>query len=397
MEKYLSDVLDTSLFEKGYLNVIWAPCGCGKTTAAINMMLPLASVPRRAIYLIDTKIGNERLAQHHQDKLEMPWPYYAHSIANTDSSWGEGMDKVCVTTYAQFGSWCRQYPGFAERYEYIICDEPQNLVNFSEIGKWVKGEVDVNLHKVARQAICDAVRRGNTTVIGMTATPKPLEKLECALYEVPIDRTELHHYTENQVIRYSNLDLILDNIKVGMRGGIYMKHVKPMIALGAKLRERGFHPLMLWSLNYEDAPLSAEQLRARKYIIDNEAVPDEYDIFMFNATAETSINIYSHMDFFIAHNTSATNIIQSRGRYRNNLETFYVEDVRGVTDIPESYLGKPLDRKELKEMRALLGIKKDKDRHEISIDDMLLEFSNHGYNVEYSKRNRKDCFVIQKQ
>ena len=33
MEKFLSDVLDTSLFEKGKLNVIDAPCGCGKTTA----------------------------------------------------------------------------------------------------------------------------------------------------------------------------------------------------------------------------------------------------------------------------------------------------------------------------------------------------------------------------
>ena len=47
----------------------------------------------------------------------------------------EDDDKVCVTTYAQFGYWCAQYPNYAENYEYIICDEPQNLVNFSEIGK----------------------------------------------------------------------------------------------------------------------------------------------------------------------------------------------------------------------------------------------------------------------
>ena len=394
---FLSDVLDTSYFQKEVMNVINAPCGCGKTTAAIDMILPLASVPRKAIYLIDTKLGNERLAQHHMDKLVMPSPFYAESIANQKSLWGEGMDKVCVTTYAQFGSWCRQFPRFEERYEYSLCDEPQNLVNFSEIGKWVKGEVDVNLHKVARQAICDAVNRGNVSVVGITATPKPLEKLKCCLLDVPIDRTHLHHYTEKQVIRYANLDVILDDIKVGMRGGIYMKRVKPMIQLGAKLRERGFNPLMLWSLNYEETPLSAEQLRARKYIIDNEAVPDEYDIFMFNATAETSINIRSHMDFFIAHNTSDTSITQSRGRYREDLETLYVEDLRGVNSIPDSYLDRWLDRKELKELRSLLGMKKDKDRHEISIDDMLREFSNHGYNVEYSKRNRKDAFIIRKQ
>ena len=68
---FLSDVLDTSYFQKEVMNVINAPCGCGKTTAVIDMILPLASVPRKAIYLIDTKLGNERLAQHHMDKLEM--------------------------------------------------------------------------------------------------------------------------------------------------------------------------------------------------------------------------------------------------------------------------------------------------------------------------------------
>lgn len=37
------------------------------------------------------------------------------------------------------------------------------------------------------------------------------------------------------------------------------------------------------------------------------------------------------------------------------------------------------------------------EKHSASIDDMLREFSNHGYNVEYSKRNRKDAFIIRKQ
>ncbi len=47
---------------------------------------------------------------------------------------------------------------------------------------------------------------------------------------------------------------------------------------------------------------------------------------MFNATAETSINIRSHMDFFIAHNTDETTITQSRNRYRGDLDTSYIYD-----------------------------------------------------------------------
>ena len=78
---------------------------------------------------------------------------------------------------------------------------------------------------------------------------------------------------------------------------------------------------MLWSLANTDYPLSAEQLRARKFIIENEEVPPQYDIFLFNATAETSINLRNPIDFFIANNPNETSITQSRGRYRVDITT----------------------------------------------------------------------------
>jgi len=258
--------------------------------------------------------------------------------------------------------------------------------------------VDVNLHKVARKAICDAVNRGNVKVIGITATPKPLEKLECCLYCVPLDRANLRHFTAEKEIRYIDVNTVIDKITPGMRGGLYTPHVMDLITLGDKFRARGFNPLMLWSLSYEKQPLTTEQLKARKYIIDNEAVPDEYDIFLFNATAETSINLYSHMDFFIAHSTGETSIEQSRGRYRGDLQTLFIRDMRSIRPIPDHFLNVPRDRTELKGLRDYLGIKKDNDkRHEISIDDMLREISKNGYNVEPIRKNQKDYFIIRKE
>lgn len=55
-------MLDTSHFLRGTFNLVVAPCGCGKTTAAINIIAALASSPRKALFLIDTRNGNERLA-----------------------------------------------------------------------------------------------------------------------------------------------------------------------------------------------------------------------------------------------------------------------------------------------------------------------------------------------
>lgn len=41
--KYLSDVLDTTQFQRGKINLIEAPCGCGKTTCAKGKIADLAS------------------------------------------------------------------------------------------------------------------------------------------------------------------------------------------------------------------------------------------------------------------------------------------------------------------------------------------------------------------
>ena len=393
MAKYLSDVLDTTHFEKGYFNVIWAPCGSGKTTAAIERIAPLASAPRKAIYLIDTRLGKDRLSR--EDGLTTPCHFYSGSIANNDGFF-EGDKKIAVTTYAQFGYWCACYPNFAEKFEYIICDEPHNLVLFSEMGKKLGQNIDV--HKVARSAICEAVKRGNVMVVGISATPKPLEKLACELKEIPIDRSNLHHYTENEIIPYASINSILTQIPTGKRGGLYVKHVQPMLRFGDILRERGFNPLLLWSLSYEKKQMDAAQLAARQYIIEHEAVPDEYDVFLFNATAETSINIRSHMDFFIAHDTGETHITQSRGRYRGDLDTLYVYDREsgGGVVVPQEFIERDLFMDDLKLLRSVLDITKDKKGHVISIDDMLELIDRCGYTCEKTTKNRKKCVIIHK-
>lgn len=393
MEKYLSDVLDASHFEKGYFNVIYAPCGSGKTRAAIEKIAPLASSPKKAIYLIDTRLGKDRLSR--EDGLITPCHFYSGSIANNDGFF-EGDKKVAVTTYAQFGYWCSCYNNFAERFEYIICDEPHNLVLFSEMGNKFGQRVDV--HKVARSAICDVVNRGNVMVVGISATPKPLEKLACELKDIPIDRSNLRHYTEKETIRYASINSILTQIPLGKRGGLYVKHVQPMIRFGNVLRERGFNPLLIWSLEYKKTPMDAKQLAARQYIIEHEAVPEEYDVFLFNATAETSINIYSHMDFFIAHNTAETHIVQSRGRYRGNLEMLYVYDYEtgGAIVVPQEFLNRDLFKDDLKLLRSVLAIKKDGKGHDLSIDEMLKRIDDSGYTCEITLKKRRNCVIIHK-
>lgn len=391
--KFLSDVLDMSHFEKGFMNVIYAPCGSGKTTCAIKHIAPLASSSKKVIYLIDTRIGKERLS--HEEGLTAPCPYYDNEIMNGMGFW-ENDDKIVVTTYAQFGVWCERHPGFAEKYEYIICDEPQNLVLFSKIGS--KDKTDIPVHKIARAAICAAANNGNVMVIAISATPKPLEELDCVLKDIPIDRTDLRHYEEYNTIYYARPEDALNAVLLGQRGGLYVKHVQPMKQFAEILRGRGFNPLMIWSLDYKE-PMNAEQLAARAYIIENEAVPEEYDVFLFNATAETSINIRSHMDFFIAHETGDTHITQSRGRYRGDLETLYVYDRNSsyAVVVPDEFLDRVLFREDLKELRARLDMVKNENGGDFSCDHMLRVFTDCGYICENCYVKRRKAYIIRRK
>ena len=377
--KYLSDVLDVSLFEKGVMNVIEAPCGCGKTTCAINHIAPLASSPRKALYLIDTKNGCQRLSQ--EEKLTTPYQYYADDVAGNYFS-SEIPDKVVVATYARFGVWVGQYPNFADHFEIIICDEAHNMVQFATFSE------EPNYASIARNAIRDAVLIGKTTIIAITATTEYLLKLPCPKKDIPIDRENLHHYTEKETIHYASIEQVLRAIPQDKRGALYTTRIGQMKNFEAIARAAGHNPICVWSTVNEDHPMSAEQLRVREYILKNEAIPDEYDLFILNVSSETAINIRSHMDYFIAHTTNETHIVQSRGRYRGNLQRFYVLDKKtGSVEVPEEFLNRRLYKEDKKAMREALGIRNNK-HNLLPWEDLIPLLSNCGYSVIEQKADK---------
>ena len=129
LEEALKDVLRTSNFVHGMFNLITAPCGSGKTTAAINVISKQASSPRTALILIDTRNGMERLAK--EKVLTTPYAFYEESIHQTWFPSAEfDPSKIIVTTYAQFGVWEYHNPGFHAFFDVIICDEAHNMVKF---------------------------------------------------------------------------------------------------------------------------------------------------------------------------------------------------------------------------------------------------------------------------
>ena len=134
----------------------------------------------------------------------------------------------------------------------------------------------------------------------------------------------------------------------------------------------------------------------RQFILDNEAVPPEYDLFIMNASCETAINIRSHMDFFIAHTTNKTQLTQARGRYRGDLERLYVLDKQnGSIRIPEKYLNRSLDAAEKRAMRKELNLK-NSHGNLLPWKELIPLLNNSGYITAEQNKQGKGYLLIQR-
>lgn len=386
--KYLSEVLDSDCFFKGTLNVIIAPCGCGKSHAAINKIAPMASSPSKVLYLIDTTAGCTRIGK--ENGMILPHPFYGEDTADERILTETDKSKIVVTTYAKFGVWCSLYPGFCDHFEVIVCDEVHNLVQFATFGD------EDNFTAVARDNICAAVKRGKTLFVGITATADFLSKLWCPKYYVPVDTSQLHHYTEKTTIHYASINQLLRSLPPHLHGALYVSRVTQMIEYERIARECGHNPICLWSLSYAKRRMTDEQMRVREYLLTHEEVPPEYNLLIINASCETAINIRSHMDFFIVHNSNPTHITQARGRYRGDLDTLYLLDKdNGTVIVPEEFIGHQLFKEGKADLNNAVYIRNENGRS-IPWKKLSQLITDSGYTITEGKSDNRPYIIINK-
>ena len=394
LEEALKDILRTSNFVHGMFNLIVAPCGSGKTTAAINVISKQASSPRTALILIDTRNGMERLAK--EKVLTTPYEFYEESIHQTWFPSDEfDPSKIVVTTYAQFGVWEYHNPGFHSFFDVIICDEAHNMVKFPNFKEKKKDQKPkINYAAIARDAICRAVWECNTLIVGMTATPQALGKLNCNICRMPIDESKLRRYESKEIIPYRSLPQLIQHLPKGKRGTLYITHVSQMERCAQIAIEAGMKPICIWSLNHEK-PMTEEQLAARDYLLTYERVPPQYDLFIFNKSCETSINLHGHLDYMIVHSSEEDTRTQARGRYRDDLDVLYYWEPDAEQDIvvPDDFLDVFIYKEDKTKLRAQIDIK-DTKGHPMPYNQLFMLVEASGYQLEHGRKNNRPYIII---
>ncbi len=349
--KWLSEILDLSnemtrnRFKEGKLNLIVAPCGCGKTRFATRELPKLVSKPFKMVYLIDTTMGKKQL-------LKEP------NITYYDTTWHQAVcdefviydnDSIVCMTYYYFGRLIKNNRSFADQFELILCDEIHNSIYFGNIPTLE----EVQYTQLAQKEIAALINRNSKVkVIGLTATPQILVKYGCPqnMILTETEARSLKRYTVNHRLYFGNVKNLMNDLDMDKIGIIYTPHVKIMKRIIEIANAKGFHAAAVWSLTSKEHKMDKEQLRIRQYIIDNEELPPEYNLIVINGSCGTGINIRSHVDYMVINTVSSDIIIQARGRVRHDLDVLFirdnsVEDIISI-EIPSAFIGLPLYRKE---------------------------------------------------
>ena len=349
--KYLSELVDCSALQKGKLNVIKAPTGSGKTYFALQHIPALTEdAVHEVVYLIDTINGKEQIVRNYNAISE----YHKWSQeVEAEGMWFAPDNRVVILTYAKFGYLITKYPDFYQKFQYIICDELHSLLKFQYFSKMP------NYHSVARGALELAVKTEAATVIALTATPATIkDAFNAPTVEIPIDQTELKQYEVKETVGYTSLDSVLSQIDVGTVGLCYISRIHNMIAFQQKAMEVGFSPVCIWSINNADYKMTAEQLEARRSILEEWVIPPQYDLLIINSSSETSLKIKSPVDYVIVNSSNPDTQVQVRGRVNGDLQTLYLPTVGvPVVKVPSDFLGKQLFRADKDALLKILNLR----------------------------------------
>lgn len=370
---FLSDAIDYKSFELGKLNLIQAPCGSGKTTAAFNTIPDYLNVtPERSLVLINTVSGAEEFVQD-----DMAY-HYGYNGKEWDSTFLPQHDKPTVLTYAMFGAQTKKGNICLDDYDYIVCDELHSLNKYIGMARGrlkkqypqaLPWEINDMLQMtcfsyIAIEIIHLALKEGKTWVFALTATPSQLFKNDLAKLGAMVNEVQysqkLHAYQIFTKFEYSEIEPILRQIVPENRKRLfYFNTIKELKKYQKILIECGRAAESIWSTNSQ-IPMSQAGLTTRDFILKEHRFPDNVQDLLINSAYETAISIKDPLvkEAYI-HSGNKDTRIQASNRLRQDMDVvgYYNKSKKKDTNrakkkketqesyierIPECFFGVPL-------------------------------------------------------
>ena len=405
--KRISELItDKNALKAGRINIIEAPVSSGKTYFALNTIPAWASSASKILYLIDTTNGEMRIQKNIRTVGRQTYSFYHYGKKST---WGERSEEaennMPVMTYAGFGTEVRN-GGTAfhwHDFEYIICDEMQNLVNYQQY------EGSTQNVEAAEDALRTLAAEGKTKIVALSATPQKIrERFGSLCYDVPFDRTDVQRLETFAEIPYSGSveDILLRH--KGQTGILFTITIEGMKKYMDFANQNGILANGFWSTNATER-MGQDQLALRDTVLGNETIPADIDLLVINASSETCIKIQGEkrkVDYMIVHDKNDEVKTQVRGRYHGDLPVFYYHDIEAANtftakhiELPERFLNVRLYSDQWDEVCQLVGLKRPHGGF-YSMPTTAKYLGENGYCVvkkKDSKKNGQYYYVISVQ
>lgn len=357
--KYLSEAVHADEIKARTLNLVCSQTGSGKSFWAINHLAKTVTHPYKMVYLIDTINGKEQLLKH--PKTQYYTKEWREIVQNKVVWFGEAFqgNKIVVMTYAKFGVLAEHYSNFGFDFELILCDEIHNLPRFCH---FTSNEEDTPYHKIAKERLEKIIKESDIKVIGLSATPqRAAEEMNCPTQYITVDE-DVRQFETKEIIPYTNLEQALSFVSPDQVGIVYIGHITRMKQFLDLASNKGFRAIAIWSIRNKDHPMTKEQEDAREYILTNSALPPPYDLFIINASSETSINIFSKVDYIVIHTQEKEAQTQVRGRFRGDLDKLFVLDYSASLIVPSEFMGKKLFKEDKDKLCSILNLRDEQYR-----------------------------------
>lgn len=404
--QHISDVISFDEFTPGKINLIFSPCGSGKTTFMETKLKKYAQDrPQDILYLSPTCALRDMVNAHNSTSSITELP-------NGRKLKGPKQNGITAITYAKFGHLVEQQKeaGTYSRDEWwgknaVIClDEIQQAVN-----QLYYDEKRDSITKTALEELIERSEDDSNLVIAFSATPKSAvnfivdyfhwEKTGINIVKSVLD---LQGYKDNQTIEYNNLDQLIQELDPAKRGMIYIDRISQIKKIVPQLKTRGIPSVGIWSVRSSQR-MSDKQWETVNSLVNNDAIPDDVQVLILNAAYQTGLNIdpkKSHLDYVIIHNTNKDAQTQARGRYRGDIDTVYLKsnntickEVNPDTILP--FLDRELNQTDKDKLCEVIGFMNSKGRlyKWPTIKKVLIQ---QGYSIADKKSGSERSVIIKR-
>lgn len=331
---FLNEALVYESFQLGKLNLITAPCGSGKTTAAFTSIPEYLNVePRKSLILTNTVANAEEFIQDEKAY------YYDYTGKEWDATFYPLHDKPTVITYALFGAKIKKGELDPSYYDYIVCDELHVLnkyigmargrlkKQYPQAAPWeINDMLQITCFTyIALETVTQLIKAGETWMFALTATPEQLYKNDLKQLSTIINEVQysqkLHAYDIFCKFEYAEIEPILRNLLPENRKRLfYFNTVKELKKYKQILLDCGRAAEAIWSTEHESS-MNSHQLTTRDFIIQEHRFPDDVQDLLINGAYETGINIKDPLvkEAYI-HTGNKDTQEQAKSRLRQDLE-----------------------------------------------------------------------------